>query len=81
MTTSKTLYMSKEDVISEYVTRALELKDTPGPGQYEMTLTSMYNEWAAYSKEEVKARVEAYPMGDDLIIAAQSWDLSTEEEG
>ena len=72
--------MSKEDVISEYVTRSLELKDMSAPGQYEMTLTSMYNEWAAYSKEEVKARVEAYPMGDDLIIAAQSWDLSTEEE-
>ena len=41
----------------------------------------MYNEWAAYSKEEVKDRVEAYPLGDDLITATQLWDISTEEEG
>ena len=73
--------MSKEDVISEYVTRYLELKDVTEAGLYEMALTSMYNEWATYSKEEVKAQVEGYPMGDDLIIATQLWDLSTEEEG
>ena len=71
--------MSKEDVISEYVTRYLELKDEAG--LYEMALTSMYNKWATCTKEEIKTRVKDRPMGDDLISATQLWDLSTEEEG
>jgi len=70
--------MSKEDVISEYVTRYLEDHEVLC---YEMALTSMYNELAICTKEEIKTMVKTHPMGDDLIEATQLWDLSTEEEG
>jgi len=73
--------MSKEDVISEYVTRYLEETDEElAAGLYEFALTSMFNELATCTKEEIKTRVKDHPMGDDLIKATQLWDLSTEEE-
>jgi hypothetical protein len=71
--------MSKEDVISEYVTRTLE--DMDEKTMYEMALTLMYNELATYTKEEVKTELEDHGIHDDLIEATQLWDLSTEEEG
>jgi hypothetical protein len=80
--------MSKEDVISEYVTRRLE--DMDEKTMYGMVLTSMYNKLATYTKEEIKTELEDQNIDecctgsgifDDLIEATQLWDLSTEEEG
>jgi len=87
--------MSKEDVISEYVTRYLEdheflcyEMDHEVLCYYEMALTSMYNKLATYTKQQVKEELEDQNIGgtrsgmyDDLIEATQLWDLSTEEEG